>query len=201
MKTQDPVDARSLLDVRGIRGRSGRPGTLVDGNLDLPAGEIRALLGTDRAATSVLVNILAGVEDPERGQVTLEGQPLSAHPEAVTTMAIIGPQAGSITFAISRAVRDGAKVLVLDDPITDLPAVEVRPLFRLLRRLRDDGLAVLLVTQRLDAVYEVCDSATVLRDGETVGTYRLAALPRRLLVGIMEGAVAAVLAADVAGRA
>ncbi len=89
--------------------------------------------------------------------------------------------------AIARAVDRDAKVLVLDEPTSSLDKDEVERLFVLMRKLREDGLAIVFVTHFIEQVYAVADSVTVLRNGKKVGDWRTAELPRRQLVAQMLG--------------
>jgi len=89
--------------------------------------------------------------------------------------------------AIARAIDISAKVLILDEPTSSLDENEVKKLFEVMRRLRDDGLGIVFVTHFLEQVYEVCDQITVLRNGELVGEYEVANLPRVQLVAKMMG--------------
>jgi simple sugar transport system ATP-binding protein len=88
---------------------------------------------------------------------------------------------------VARAVATDARVLILDEPTSSLDADEVQALFRLLRTLRDKGVAILFVTHFLDQVYEICDRMTVLRNGKFVGEYACAKLDARGLVAAMVG--------------
>jgi len=69
---------------------------------------------------------------------------------------------------IAKALSMEARVLILDEPTASLSAHEVERLFAIVRRLRDRGVSVLFVSHRLDEVFDVCDRATVLRDGKFV---------------------------------
>ena len=89
--------------------------------------------------------------------------------------------------AIARAVDTDAKVLVLDEPTSSLDAGEVAELFRVVRALRDRGVAILFVSHFLDQVYEISDRMTVLRNGRLVAEHRTAELPRLQLVQEMIG--------------
>jgi len=89
--------------------------------------------------------------------------------------------------AIARAIDVEAQVLVLDEPTSSLDAREVAELFTVIRRVRDQGVAVLFVSHFLDQVYEISDRITVLRNGELVGQYRAAELPRLQLISKMIG--------------
>lgn len=90
-------------------------------------------------------------------------------------------------IAIARALSISAKVLILDEPTSSLDQSEVRQLFDIMRKLKQDGLAILFVTHFLDQVYEVSDRITILRGGEFVGEYLAADLPRIELVSKMIG--------------
>jgi simple sugar transport system ATP-binding protein len=91
------------------------------------------------------------------------------------------------TVAIARALAVRARVLILDEPTASLDEDEVERLFVLLRRLRDEGLAILFVTHFLDQVYAISDRITVLRNGKLVGEWPTAELPAPALVAAMVG--------------
>ena len=101
---------------------------------------------------------------------------LSSYPVAVQQM-----------VAIARALNVEARVLILDEPTSSLDDDEVQRLFAVLRRLRDDGLAILFVTHFLEQVYALADRITVLRNGEGVGEYAARDLPADALVAAMVG--------------
>ncbi len=89
--------------------------------------------------------------------------------------------------AIARALDVQASVLVLDEPTSSLDADEVAELFRVIRSLAADGVAVLFVSHFLDQVYEISDRLTVLRNGRLVGEYLTDELLRIDLVQAMIG--------------
>ncbi|MFI6164358.1 sugar ABC transporter ATP-binding protein [Micromonospora haikouensis] len=89
--------------------------------------------------------------------------------------------------AIARAVDVNARVLILDEPTSSLDADEVAQLMRIMRQLRDDGIAIVFVTHFLDQVYGIADRITVLRNGRLVGEYPTAELPQIALVEKMIG--------------
>jgi monosaccharide-transporting ATPase len=101
---------------------------------------------------------------------------LSSYPVAVQQM-----------VAIARALSVSAKVLVLDEPTSSLDDEEVQRLFAVLRRLREQGLAILFVTHFLDQVYALSDRITVLRNGEFVGEWLTRDLPAPALIAAMVG--------------
>jgi galactofuranose transport system ATP-binding protein len=90
--------------------------------------------------------------------------------------------------AIARTLRISARVLILDEPTSSLDDAAVQRLFTVLRRLRDQGLAILFVTHFLDQTYALADRITVMRNGETEGEYPAAELSRLALVNKMVGA-------------
>ncbi len=89
--------------------------------------------------------------------------------------------------AITRALDISAKVLILDEPTSSLDSAEVEHLFSVMRKLRQEGIAILFVTHFLDQVYEITDQITVLRNGALVGQYETRQLPRLELIGKMLG--------------
>ncbi|WP_208322175.1 sugar ABC transporter ATP-binding protein [Paramicrobacterium fandaimingii] len=89
--------------------------------------------------------------------------------------------------AIARATSINARVLILDEPTSSLDADEVKELFRIIRSLKDDGVAILFVSHFLDQVYEISDRLTVLRNGRFEGEYRTEELLRIDLVQKMIG--------------
>ena len=95
--------------------------------------------------------------------------------------------------AIARAIDISTKVLILDEPTSSLDPAEVDQLFRVMRQLKNDGLAILFVTHFLDQVYQISDRITVLRNGRRVGEYPTAELAQVDLVARMIGKELAVL--------
>ena len=88
---------------------------------------------------------------------------------------------------IAKSLSVEARVLVLDEPTASLSAHEVARLFAIVRRLRDRGVSILFVSHRLDEVFELCDRATVFRDGRHVITTDTASLTTADLVRHMVG--------------
>ena len=89
--------------------------------------------------------------------------------------------------AVARAVDMDCKVLILDEPTSSLDEHEVEMLFSLMRDLKARGVGIIFITHFLEQVYEVCDRITVLRNGELVGQYDVADLPRIQLISKMMG--------------
>jgi simple sugar transport system ATP-binding protein len=104
------------------------------------------------------------------------GQPLASYPLAIQQM-----------VAIARATSIECRVLILDEPTSSLDEAEVQTLFSVLRRLREQGMAILFVTHFLEQTYAISDRITVMRNGEREGEYACAELSRLALVNKMIG--------------
>jgi rhamnose transport system ATP-binding protein len=75
---------------------------------------------------------------------------------------------------IAKAISLDASVLVMDEPTAALSGVEVERLFAVARGLRDEGRALVFISHRFDEVFDLCDTVTVMRDGEYVSTDTIA---------------------------
>jgi len=71
---------------------------------------------------------------------------------------------------IARALQAKSRILVMDEPTTALSSRETDRLFKLIRQLRDEGLAIIYISHRMAEVYELSNRVSVLRDGTYVGT-------------------------------
>ena len=69
---------------------------------------------------------------------------------------------------IAKALVTNAKIILLDEPTASITGSETKKLFDVVRKLKDQGTAVLFVSHKLEEVYEICDTVTVLRDGVSV---------------------------------
>jgi len=88
---------------------------------------------------------------------------------------------------IAKALSIDARVLILDEPTASLSTHEVERLFSIVRQTRDRGVAILFVSHRLEEVFQLCDRATVLRDGRHVITAPTSELDAPTLVRHMVG--------------
>jgi len=89
---------------------------------------------------------------------------------------------------IAKALSLRSRLLLLDEPTASLTPHESEALFALLRKLRDDGVALLFVSHKLEEVQAICDEVTVLRDGRNACESRsMAGLGRQDLVRLMIG--------------
>ena len=183
------IDAGSIT-VAGVDQRFSGPRQAQDAGISTVYQEVNLCPNL-----TVAENILLGREPRRLGRIdyramnrraaellgeldlTLDpGSTLGAHPIALQQL-----------VAIARATAVSAQVLILDEPTSSLDADEVAELFRVMRRLRDGGTAILFVSHFLDQVYAISDRMTVLRNGRLVGEYPTAALERVQLVAAMLG--------------
>lgn len=88
---------------------------------------------------------------------------------------------------IARALGARAKVLILDEPTPSLTNREVENLFRVIRSLRDQGVALVYISHRLEELSEIADRVTVLRDGALIGTHSMSEMNRETLIRMMVG--------------
>ncbi len=88
---------------------------------------------------------------------------------------------------IARAFSINARILIMDEPTSSLTLNEVADLFQLVRRLRDDGTAIVFISHRLEELFELVDRVTVLRDGSYVDTKPMQGVTRDDLIRMMVG--------------
>ena len=102
-----------------------------------------------------------------------------------------GAQLSSLTIgqqqlvATARAERRGAKFLIFDEPTAYLTRQETAALFKLIRRLKADGVTIVYISHRLEEVFELCDRVSILRDGALVGTRSIAETNEADLIALM----------------
>jgi simple sugar transport system ATP-binding protein len=126
---------------------------------------------------TVAENIVLGMEPVSGGRID--------YPAAVRKVEELSRETGLVVSAnslvadlsvgeaqrveILKTLYRGARILVLDEPTAVLSPPEVKELWTVLRRLRDAGGTIVLITHRLDEVIEISETITVMRAGETVG--------------------------------
>lgn len=90
-------------------------------------------------------------------------------------------------IAISRALVQKAKLIVMDEPTTALTHKEVQSLFRVISELKKDGISVLFVSHKLEEVFEISERITILRNGKNVITENISEIDTEKLVYYMTG--------------
>lgn len=131
------------------------------------------------SSVSVAENILLGEQTPSRGgfvQWTTLKRRAQEQLDKLHQRIPLGALAGDLSpvqqtmVAFARALATDARVLILDEPTASLTDTEITELFGVLRKLRDDGVAIVYVSHRLEEVFELCDRLTIMRNGETIVT-------------------------------
>ncbi|MFT3850197.1 MAG: sugar ABC transporter ATP-binding protein [Propionivibrio sp.] len=88
---------------------------------------------------------------------------------------------------IARGLSSGARLLLLDEPTSSLTQHESKLLFVLLNKLKEQGVAIVFVSHKLEEVLSISDQVTVLRDGRFIGTEETRNLDRNAIVSMMIG--------------
>ena len=91
------------------------------------------------------------------------------------------------TVEIIRVLYRGADILILDEPTAVLTPQEIKKLFSILRRMRDDGKAIVIITHKLNEVMALSDRVSVLRRGEYIGTVNTSETSESELTEMMVG--------------
>jgi D-xylose transport system ATP-binding protein len=106
-----------------------------------------------------------------KAQETLRGLSVTTLSSVRQTVAgLSGGQRQSV--AVAKAVMWNSKLVILDEPTAALGVAQTRQVLELVRRLGEQGLAVILISHNLHDIFEVADSITVLRLGQNVGVYK-----------------------------
>jgi ribose transport system ATP-binding protein len=88
---------------------------------------------------------------------------------------------------IMKAMASEAPILIFDEPTSSLDRAQVERFFEVLRRLKAQGRGIIFISHRMDEIFAVGDSVTVIRDGETVATSRIADIDQATVIGQMVG--------------
>jgi ABC-type sugar transport system ATPase subunit len=236
----------SLLKVRGLYKSFGPVQALTDVNLDLPWGQVTALVGDNGAGKSVLIKCIAGIYQIDRGHFYWEDHPVrirNAHDASalgietvyqdlaladnldivqnmflgrerlrhrfldennmeraaaetlaslrVTTVRSIRQPVGSLSggqrqsVAVAKAVMWNSKLVIMDEPTAALGVTQTAGVLDLIRRLRDRGLAVMVVSHNLNDVFAVADRIAVLYLGRLAVQDNASAFDRQSVVEYM----------------
>lgn len=88
---------------------------------------------------------------------------------------------------IARAVSYGAKVIIMDEPTSSLTESEAELLFRIIKNLTNEGVAIIYISHKLDEILRIADVATIMRDGKKVGCWPAKELTQDFIVSCMVG--------------
>src|ERR1700693_4893638 len=189
---------QTILEARSVsKAFFGNP-VLRGVAIERVAGRIHALLGENGAGKSTLINLLSGTLRPDGGQILVDGRPIaSLTPQEAHQLGIaVVQQELSLAPHLSIAeniglgayprrggvVDHGSLALAVPDVGTDRAI-----LMKLVRRLRDRGVAILYISHRLNEILDFCDYVTVLKDGSVTADRQLAGLDPDGLIRLMVG--------------
>lgn len=118
------------------------------------------------------------------------------HIKVPNLRAMVGQLSGGQrqSIAIARAAAFEPRVLIMDEPTSALAVAEVNAVLDLIRRVSDKGTSVILITHRLQDLFEVCDRISVMYEGRNVADRRIGDTNLEDLVGLIVGGKAAALA-------
>lgn len=88
---------------------------------------------------------------------------------------------------IARALSADAKILIMDEPTSSLTTVEVEKLFTIMRRLKERGVTIVYISHKLNEIFDICDTVTVLRDGKVIDTHPVANVTPEKIIEQMVG--------------
>src|SRR5918992_806314 len=177
------------IEVQNISKRFGRFVALNNVSLDIPSGELFALLGPSGCGKTTLLRIIAGLEVPDAGSVLLEGEDatgwnardravgfvfqhyaLFRHMTVFENVAFglrVRPRGRRQRVALARALAVQPKVLLLDEPFGALDASVRRELRRWLRQLHDEiRLTSVFVTHDQEEAFELADRVVIMNHGK-----------------------------------
>lgn len=145
---------------------------------------------------SVAENILLGIEPAKAGVIKRKDM-LKIAETALEKMGHadipLNARLSSLGIAqrqvveIARALAAGCRILVLDEPTSSLPQADIQNLFKVLNRLRDQGIAVIYISHIMEEIKTISDNFTVLRDGMTAGQGKTADTGTEKLLQLMSG--------------
>lgn len=217
-----------MFELRAIEKRFDAVVALNGASLHVEPGEIRALLGSNGSGKSTMIKVLAGLVNPNGGEILVDGKPVEINSgedsrrlgiatafqdlSLVPTMSVrdnillgnepcnrlglvdkkaadqkinallerfhidCDPNAYVQTLMpsmqtmleVAKAVALKPRLLLLDEVTAALHYDEIAVLFSVMRELKEEGIAMIYVTHRMNEVFEICDSTTIMRSGETV---------------------------------
>ncbi len=146
---------------------------------------------------TVAENMFLGVEPTRKDGVFLDRKRMNQEAQRVLDEMGVSIRATDVArdltaaqqqmAEIAKIVMKNAKVVVMDEPTSSLSDHEINALFTQIRRLKEKNVAVIYISHRMKEIYEICDRATILRDGTFVLTQPLSEITEAELVAKMVG--------------
>ena len=97
------------------------------------------------------------------------------------------PTAKKQMIEIAKSISQKAKVIIFDEPTTSLANNDVETLFRVINKLKNDGVSIIYISHRLKEIFEICDRATIMRDGSYIGCCDVKEVSQKDLIKMMVG--------------
>jgi len=239
--------AEEFLKVSNISKSFAGVKALEDVSLTINKGEIHCLVGENGSGKSTLIKIIAGVYEPDEGEIIINGRvfkslhPIDSiregiqiiyqdfslfpnltvaenialnyeleknkklvnwkevHQIARDALASINIEldldmlveqmsvADKQLIAISRALLQDAKLIIMDEPTTALTQKEVKSLFKIIKNLQSKGISILFVSHKLNEVQEISDRTLILRNGKKIADEPASEITQAKLVYYMTG--------------
>lgn len=88
---------------------------------------------------------------------------------------------------IAKAISNNAKVIIMDEPTSAISDKEVATLFKIIKDLKQQGVGILYISHKMDEIFQISDTITVLRDGQYIGTKPASDLDQPTLISMMVG--------------
>ncbi len=235
-----------LLKATKLSKQYGPVLALDHADMELRAGQVHALVGSNGAGKSTFVKILTGAIAPDSGEMLINGSPVSGDTKAMLdagiaciyqdsqlvpalsvldnimlgrqptrrfgfldrktqramVMALLAkhdlqldldspvlalPPVQQKEVEIAKALSLNARIILMDEPTAALSHAEVEKLFRSIRRLREQGVAILYISHMLDEIFEIADQVTVIRDGKVRLAVPIAEISKKTLIETMLG--------------
>ncbi len=88
---------------------------------------------------------------------------------------------------IAKALSVNARILIMDEPTASLTKRETEDLYNIAKKLRGDGVSIIFISHRFEDIYEIADRVTVLRDGKSMGTWKVSDITEHDLIKAMVG--------------
>ena len=88
---------------------------------------------------------------------------------------------------IAKALNRDARIILMDEPSATLTKKELDALFQIIRDLKAQGIAVIYISHRMEEIFEICETVTVMRDGQIIGTRDVGSVSSQELVEMMVG--------------
>ncbi len=147
-----------------------------------------------------LVDVLSAAENVALGTKRAKGEGLASLSKKIKTISQefgleIEPDKKVYDMSVSekqtveiiKVLYRGARILILDEPTAVLTPQEIEKLFIILRKMRDSGCAIVIITHKLNEVLAISDRVTILRKGQSVGTVKTQETNAKELTELMVG--------------